>query len=197
MTLSVDLDDRYFDLREDGFDVGIRVAKDLPDSSLVARKLTSTPDILVASPRYVASHGVPKSPTALCEHQCITLARQNTKWIFASPNGPIDVRIDHATTVSNDLTLILLACLGGGIIRSPRLLVDSELRRGRLIQILAEFKFKRDYGIFAIYPGNSPLASVRVFVELVATWLPKLGELDRWNPLLLPLEGESGRGERI
>ena len=50
------LSDRNANLVEDGLDVAIRIGN-LPDSGLVARRLSRTRRALVASPAYLAAHG--------------------------------------------------------------------------------------------------------------------------------------------
>jgi DNA-binding transcriptional LysR family regulator len=52
--LRIDLvcNDRFVNLIEEGFDVALRLARDMPDSSLMARKLAVAPTLLVAFPMY-------------------------------------------------------------------------------------------------------------------------------------------------
>ncbi len=50
------LDNRRTDLAAEGFDLAIRIGE-LPDSSLIARKLCDNPLRLVAAPAFVARHG--------------------------------------------------------------------------------------------------------------------------------------------
>src|ERR1700736_691564 len=49
---------------EDGFDLAIH-SGDLPDSTLVARRLGQTMAVLVATPQYLARYGAPESPEDL------------------------------------------------------------------------------------------------------------------------------------
>src|SRR6201999_2533494 len=49
---------------EDGFDLAIH-SGDLPDSTLVARRLGQTATVLVATPQYLARCGVPEAPEDL------------------------------------------------------------------------------------------------------------------------------------
>ena len=44
----------------DGVDVAIRICGPLADSSLVARLLSVSPMVMVASPAYVYRHGLPR-----------------------------------------------------------------------------------------------------------------------------------------
>ena len=89
--LKIDLvcNDRYVDLIEEGFDVALRLARDLPDSSLMAKKLCSSASLLVASPAYLAQHGTPATPQDLVHHNCLTytLVPKPNEWMFTMPDG--------------------------------------------------------------------------------------------------------------
>ena len=71
--MAIDLDDRVVDLLGSGYDLGIRVGR-LPDSSLIARRLSCMRQILCASPAYLERHPAPRSPEDLAEHECIGYA---------------------------------------------------------------------------------------------------------------------------
>ena len=87
---------------------------------------------------------------------------------------------------NNDLALVLAACLDGGILYSPRLLIESEIRLGRLEVITLSDAAGQDVGAFAVYPQAKPPAKVRVFVEFIDECLKRLADTDRGAPLLRP-----------
>ena len=66
----LDLNDRRIDLVEEGIDVAVRIGQ-LPDSSLVARKLFEVRTVICGSPDYFAAHGMPKTPEDLLQHDCL------------------------------------------------------------------------------------------------------------------------------
>jgi DNA-binding transcriptional LysR family regulator len=70
--LQIDLvmDDKNIDLVAAGIDVAIR-AGDMPDSTLIARKLAPLRQVLCASPTYILRYAMPVTPSELCEHNCI------------------------------------------------------------------------------------------------------------------------------
>src|SRR6218665_420552 len=62
--------DRLVDLVREGIDCVVRAG--VPrDSSLVARRLAEMPEILCASPDYLARHGTPEHPRELAAHQAV------------------------------------------------------------------------------------------------------------------------------
>lgn len=66
----LDFSDRQVDLLAEGFDLAIRIA-DLPDSSLIARRLASIQFIMCASPAYLERMGRPQAPEELIKHHCL------------------------------------------------------------------------------------------------------------------------------
>lgn len=58
LSVSVDIGNRLVDLIEEHYDVAIRVGP-LPDSSLIAQKITSQRVLIVASPEFCRRHGTP------------------------------------------------------------------------------------------------------------------------------------------
>ena len=87
------LDDRMADLVAGGIDVALRIA-DLPNSSLIARRLCPVRRWVVGAPEYFARHGTPLRPRDLGEHAClgyVYLATGET-WRFTGPEG---ARVRH------------------------------------------------------------------------------------------------------
>ena len=57
-------------LNEDAFDVCIRFGPP-PDARVIARRIAANRRLLCASPAYLRSHGMPKTPAELVRHDCI------------------------------------------------------------------------------------------------------------------------------
>jgi DNA-binding transcriptional LysR family regulator len=81
--------DRLINLVEEGVDVGVHNGE-LSDSSLIARKIARTPVVTVATPAYLAAHGVPATPSDLDRHACVIYAPQGAPrvWGFRRPVRP-------------------------------------------------------------------------------------------------------------
>ena len=87
VTISLNLSDRVVDLAGEGFDCAVRVG-DLPDSSLVSVRIADNRRLCVATPAYLQRHGVPRHPSELSGHDCLTLsseASQTRGWAFRMP----------------------------------------------------------------------------------------------------------------
>jgi len=98
VSVDMNLDDRKVDVIEEGFDLSVRIS-DLPDSSLVARRLARCRHAVVAAPAYLEQHGTPTTPDELRRHNIITYRYQETahNWHFRAPD------VDLHRKVTRDL----------------------------------------------------------------------------------------------
>ena len=85
--IDIDLlfDDDYVDLVKEGIDLAIRIGP-LADSTLIARKIGTSPRVVVASPEYLVKHGRPRKPADLMRHNCLFYSLKKTpdQWYFNS-----------------------------------------------------------------------------------------------------------------
>ena len=120
--LDVLLTERYVNLVDEGYDIAIRGGK-LDDSTLVARKLTDTRWVLVASPVYVKKRGKPDSADALREHDCLVYGATgaNHAWRVRAAGGMRSFRVG-GRLASNNLDVLRAACVRGiGIAMLPEM----------------------------------------------------------------------------
>jgi DNA-binding transcriptional LysR family regulator len=170
IAIDLRLDDRFVDLVEEGFDVAIRIGK-LADSSLVARRLTTTQVVVCASPAYLDEHGEPESPEDLATHHCLIYTYSSTAnvWRFTARDGrEIPVAVSGGLRANNGIALAQAAIAGHGILMSPTFYVGSDIRAGRLKAILDAYRLP-EFGIYAVYPQTRHVApKVRAFVDFLA-----------------------------
>lgn len=169
ISLDVTLDDRVVNVVDEGYDVVIRIT-DLPDSSLIARRIAPFRIATCASSAYWDAHGRPKHPDDLRGHACLLYSYLSNlnEWRYRGPDGPFAVRVDGPMRGNNGDLLRAAAVAGLGVVRSPTFIVGCHLVEGRLEQVLAEYE-DDDRGIYAVYPHNRHLsAKVRAFVDFMA-----------------------------
>jgi DNA-binding transcriptional LysR family regulator len=70
VTLDIDFNDRQVNLIESGLDMAIRITTQL-DPTQVARRISTSRLLTLASPEYLARHGRPRTPADLAAHQCL------------------------------------------------------------------------------------------------------------------------------
>lgn len=173
--VTLQVDDRLSDLVAEQIDVAIRVAH-LEDSTLVARRLADNPRVLVASPTYLERAGRPDTPEALAAHEGLLWTRDgrvHDEWSFtASTTGPdtgtTRVRMQGRLRVNDGLSLVAFACAGAGVAVIDRLLVDDELARGTLVELLPGWRLPAGPPLYAVYPARQWLAlNTATFVEFL------------------------------
>jgi DNA-binding transcriptional LysR family regulator len=160
--------DRYVNLVDEGFDVGLRVGN-LPDSNLISRKLGDMCMMMVASPTYIEKHGAPKSIKELQNFNCIvdSVADYLDRWPLLNKNTPVNIRVDSNLSINNGELVREMALAGLGITLLPDFFVASDIKAGRLVPVLQGQIDKRGT-ISAIYPQSRHLSSsVRVFVDFL------------------------------
>ncbi len=173
LNVDISFNDRQMDLIEDGFDMGIRIAK-LMDSSLIARKLGQTKLALAASPGYWRKNKKPSHPQELITHTCLLYDyRSNPReWQFTGPDGPLTVQVGGRLRTNNGDALLTAAITGLGVCYVPSFLAEEHLKTGQLETALEDF-MTDGVPIHAVWPQNNHLsAKVRGFVDFLVEKLP-------------------------
>jgi DNA-binding transcriptional LysR family regulator len=164
------LEDHMVDLIAEQIDVAIRTTS-LVDSTLIARKLSGNPNVIVAAPSYLARAGTPESVEALQHHACLVYAvggRVYDEWTFMGPDGQFTVRVDGPLQMNDGGALVTAAAAGVGILRVPRPLVADELASGVLVQVLTDCIMPPGQSNYAVYPARDFLAlKTAAFVDFL------------------------------
>lgn len=166
--LDVTLSDRVVDLVDDGYDLAVRIGS-LPNSSLISRKLASTRMILCASPAYLKKHGHPEHPTDLAEHTVLaySLLATGDHWELKGPEGKEKIAVHPAMRTNSGDTCRAAALKHQGIILQPSFLVEADLRRGTLVELMPQYR-STEFGIYAVYPSRQYVsAKVRLLIEFL------------------------------
>ncbi|TWF57035.1 LysR family transcriptional regulator [Neorhizobium alkalisoli] len=170
--LDVTLTDDTVDLIRERVDIAIRHGP-LRDSSLMARKLGQSRQVVMASPDYVARHGMPKTPEELIHHNCINFnfRRSVEGWPFRDPKtGRIEPRPVAGNLKASSGSIIRQFCLDGlGIGRVGRFHVEPDIQAGRLLVLLEDYNPDDIEEIHAVYAGHEHLAvRIRAFIDFLA-----------------------------
>jgi len=177
--ISLQLTDRFVDVVDEGFDVVIRIA-DMPDSSLIARKLSSCQLVYCASPDYLKKQGVPKVPQDLALHHCLIYSNADKPgvWDFHGPQSIESVRVSGPLTADNGDILKAAALADLGVVFMPTFIVAEELRSGRLEKILTDY-CPPELSINAVFPSRRYLsAKVRTFIDFAAQYFEEKSNWD-------------------
>jgi DNA-binding transcriptional LysR family regulator len=162
------LNDRFIDVVEEGFDITIRIA-DLPDSSLIARKIVAARRVLCASPPYLQQHGIPRHPQDLKQHACLHYGylASGTLWKFTGTDGEHAVHVDGVLCSNNAEVLKVAACKDLGIALLPTFIAGADLQEGTLTTLMPDYR-PPEIAVYALYPPNRHLtAKVRLFIDFL------------------------------
>jgi len=150
---------------EDGFDLAIH-SGDLPDSTLVARRLGQTMTFLVATPQYLARYGAPESPEDLNRFRSVVFVERDSvqPWSFGAGQEMKRV-IPTGVFRTSDIEQMRMGVLEHlGIAQAPAWLFAAELREGTVVRLLTPFE--RTVPILAVRPASRRMsAKVRIFIE--------------------------------
>lgn len=115
--LKIDLNasEGALNLVEARIDLAIRISAE-PDPALIGRVLAPCTSVLVASPAYLAAHGVPQLPADLATHRCLSYANfGKSVWTFS--RGDDHARVSVGSYFSaNEATALLQGVLAGGVL---------------------------------------------------------------------------------
>ncbi len=167
LSVNLALTDRFVDIVADGFDVAIRIAE-LSDYSLVARSLAPVRRILCATPGYVAAHGMPVNLEALENHICLP-PHNKEPWKLEGPDGPLLYRPTGPLQTNSSEVIRECVIAGYGIALRSTWDISDELKSGKLVQVLPQYRGSRNVAVYAVYASRRFLPTkVRVFVDYMS-----------------------------
>jgi len=177
VTVEFVVSERYADLIQEGLDMALRVGN-LDSSGLVARKIGSMQMITVASPAYLANHGVPLNPSDLHRHQLVAnrYLGEMSDWRFRNSQTNILKPVLAKFSCNNPADVHAAVLAGLGLAQSALGLFERELRSGEVVEILRDF-VPEPLPIHAIYNSSRIPHRVRVFSDFIAQCLEKQASL--------------------
>lgn len=141
------------------------------DADLVARKVVEARAILVASPRYLQTHGIPLEPSELIAHDALMLRVEAgerplwTLWRDDRDEPPIQVEVVPGLFSNHSDTLVRAALDGAGITSVTGDIVASYLNDGQLVRVLGAWSSGR-LAMYAVLPSRRFVPQrTRVFLE--------------------------------
>jgi DNA-binding transcriptional LysR family regulator len=160
------------DLVDEAIDIAI-VLGALDDTSLIARKLASSPLVVCGSPSYFAKYGVPEKPEDLVEHSCLVnwAIPPRNQWQFRGNGKIIEVKVSGRMQANAADPIRIAADKGLGLLMLPSYIVGRDIEKGKLQVVLSDY-MGLPLDINAVYPHRKYLsAKVRIFLKFLQTWL--------------------------
>ncbi|MBB4858823.1 DNA-binding transcriptional LysR family regulator [Novosphingobium chloroacetimidivorans] len=156
--------DRNVRIVEEGIDVAVRIGA-LANSALRMVTIGSVRQTIVASPDYLAAHGVPADPEDMTGHHCIagSSVRGGNAWSFAGRGSPVEV-VPRLTINTID-GAIAAAEAGMGLANVLSYQSADAIASGRLVQVLEEHA-PPPMPVSLLYDaGRAAMPAVRAFID--------------------------------
>lgn len=165
VTLSIDTDDRMVDLIKDGFDLAVRIAR-LPDSSLIARRLTTIRRACVASPSLLERLGTPATPEDLSRFPGLRYSNIDEAYYWTFANNYV-ASVASRVDISNGDAVRQAAIAGQGVAVLPTFIIHDAVKRGDLSIILANH-MKPPIAMYAVHPSSrNQTARARALIDFL------------------------------
>jgi len=183
VTVETTLSDRYTDLLAEGIDIAIRIGR-LPDSDMVARRLTPCRMVFCASPAFLARYGVPETAEALCVAPRLTFSNAVSAgdWTITDPSGRARVIDGPIRLAADNMQMLLAAALAGaGVAYGPSFVFGESIAGGDLVVLLPDHRTS-ELATHAVYPTKRHVSlKLRRFIAHLRA---SFGDVPSWDLML-------------
>lgn len=161
------LSDTVASLVEEGIDLAVRIGN-LPDSSLLARKVGETRRVIVGAPKYLRRRGRPRTPAELADHDLIqfTALARTPDWQLLHDGRPAPVAFSPSFVTNSVDAAVGHAMRGGGLTMVLYYQVAEAVLDKALEVVLADHE-PPALPIQLVHPAGRLPATVTTFTSLV------------------------------
>jgi DNA-binding transcriptional LysR family regulator len=172
------LNDHFIDLIERGVDVAIRIGQ-LENSTLKALPLTVGQRRLIASRRFLETHGSPGDVDDIDPRHCVAYTERPDPFVWSLPGaapglGAQTLRLAQALTTNSSEIVHDFVSRDLGYAFAPGFLFEAELASGEAVALWPE----RAWPLVPVYlvypPERRQVARVRVFVDFMKGRIPSV-----------------------
>lgn len=170
ITLEIDSNDTLVDIVASGFDAGVRYGDVLAQDMIALPFGRPMRALAVASPDFIALHGVPQSPAELLHFPCIERrfpSGRRYRWEFSQDGRKQEVAVKGSLVLDNNERILQAARVGLGIAFLHQDAVNNALARGELIELLTDYT-QIEEGFWLYYPSRKYIsAPLRHFIDWI------------------------------
>lgn len=171
IVLDVTIDDAVVDIVAGGWDVALRPGEVVERDMIGVQLGGELRQYPVATPAYVAEHGMPETPEDLHRFNCIRWRWAGRtlpyNWEFFRDGDWFELAVS-GTPILSERSMMIEACLQGvGIAFTTNREVDPLIAEGRLVRMLEPYCAPFP-GYFLCYPKQRQMApALRAFIDVV------------------------------
>ncbi|MFC5586132.1 LysR family transcriptional regulator [Nitratireductor kimnyeongensis] len=185
LILDLRLSDKQVDAIEGSFDLALRSAP-LADSSLKGRKLADDTRVLCASPAYLATNGTPRTISELAGHRFIAWSNLNVRELIDGDGALAELnpaQMVCRTIVDDGDAQREATIAGAGLSINSLWSAAHEIRSGRLVHVLPEWRLNDRSVLWLVYPRSNVLTpKTRLFIDFLIMRLGRGFALDQTKP---------------
>ena len=167
VNINIMVSDRYVDLVDEGYDVGIRVSN-MENSDLIAHHIARCRHVLIASPGYLKTAPALNKPSDLRNHSCLLYSfTEGAKWPLTKQGKDYSEKITPVMMSNNPEVLLEAAIAGMGISIMPTFIASDAIAQGDVQVVLEDYQ-SLELQIYAVYASRQYLpAKIRVFIDFL------------------------------
>lgn len=156
LKVDVRFSDQVVDVIKEGLDAAVRIGP-LADSCLVGRTFDQQSLSICAGPDYLAKHSTPETPEDLSKHSCLLYrlpsSGRNRPWQFRFGERDYSLLPESGIQLGDGEALVQTAVAGFGLIQVPKYMVETEVKQGRLVEVLEPYR-PAPLPISLVYPSQ-------------------------------------------
>ncbi|WP_145592472.1 LysR family transcriptional regulator [Yersinia bercovieri] len=170
VAVDLQMNNRAVNLVEERIDLALRITNEL-DPNLIARPLATCHSVVCASPAYLSAKGVPKNPSDLALHNCLTYSYfGKSLWHFDQQGVKSSVAVGGNLSANESVVLLSGALEGAGITLQPSYSAAPYIAGGELIKLLPDYQ-PQAMGIYGIYTSRRQMpATLRTMLDFLVEW---------------------------
>ncbi|NRB39960.1 MAG: LysR family transcriptional regulator [Pseudomonadales bacterium] len=156
------------DLQDNHLDFGFR-QHSLPNSNLIARKLTEHHWGIFSSPEFINRHQAIAHPNDLHQVPCIGVVGENsdTVWRFKKEANEIQFQPKTVLALEDPLIGLKAAVAGIGVAYLVKGLTEAHVKKGELVELLPEWETPQS-NLYLIYQSKEHMpAKCRAFIDFI------------------------------
>jgi len=159
---------RMVDIVAGGFDFGVRSAERVPVDMIAIPLGHPRRSVVVASPTYLGTHGIPTLPQDLERHSCLRVRLPNGaiyRWPFEKDGQSVHIDVEGALTLDEASLARTAALASVGLTLAMESDVQEDIEAGRLIRVLEDWTPTLS-PLSLYYPSRrNPTAAFKAFVD--------------------------------
>ena len=168
--VTVRLSDRTVDLVAEGVDLAVRIGH-LPDSGLVATRISQTGFVLCGSPEYLATAGMPAHPDDLCRHDIVGYVAPDTAtrftYRFLVDGVERAMHLASRLTTDDGEAAVVAGMRSAGLVMVNDYLLAQHIADGSLVRVLREYELAPVPISIVHLRTRNPSPATRAFAALL------------------------------